>query len=220
VGAICFDLFTLFDPRSIDGIATAIVGPRAAELCDAWRRRQFEYAWLRASAGQYAPFDVVTEEALVFAARAQQVTLREADRRVLVNACSELTPWPDTASQLAAFKKHGLRLATLSNYSPPMIEHLLAHSGLRPHFDALISTDQAKTFKPDPRAYALGLSMLGLSRQEIVFAAFGGWDAAGAKWFGYPTFWVNRLGVPQEALPATPDDSGPTLTELGNFAGI
>jgi 2-haloacid dehalogenase len=27
-----------------------------------------------------------------------------------------------------------------------------------------------------------------LKREEILFAAFAGWDAAGAKWFGYPTF--------------------------------
>ena len=32
---------------------------------------------------------------------------------------------------------------------------------------------------------------MGLRRDEIAFAAFGGWDAAGAKSFGYPTFWGN-----------------------------
>jgi len=55
-----------------------------------------------------------------------------------------------------------------------------------------------------------------LAREEIAFAAFGGWDAAGAKWFGFPTFWVNRLGVPQEQL-VDPDGTGPTLAELAEF---
>ena len=85
------------------------------------------------------------------------------------------------------------------------------------HATKLISTDAAKTFKPDPRAYALGVSALGLKREEIVFSAFGGWDAAGARWFGYPTFWVNRLGVPQEELAPAPDGTGPTLAELATF---
>jgi len=44
-----------------------------------------------------------------------------------------------------------------------------------------------------------------LQKQEIAFAAFGAWDAAGAKWFGYPTVWVNRGGVPAEELDARPD---------------
>jgi len=41
---------------------------------------------------------------------------------------------------------------------------------------------------------------LGLRKEEIVFAAFGGWDAVGAKWFGYPTFWVNRAHVARKSL--------------------
>jgi len=87
-------------------------------------------------------------------------------------------------------------------------------AGLRPLFDEIISTDRAKTFKPNPRAYALGPSVLKLRREEIAFAAFGGWDAAGAKWFGYPSFWVNRLGVTREELPPGPDAVGSTLAEV------
>jgi 2-haloacid dehalogenase len=90
---------------------------------------------------------------------------------------------------------------------------------LRPLFDEVISTDAAKTFKPDPSAYALGPSVLRLPREQIAFAAFGGWDAAGAKWFGYPTFWVNRVGAPAEELPPGPDAVGPTLRELATWVG-
>ncbi len=94
-----------------------------------------------------------------------------------------------------------------------MIEALLARAGIRDVFEALISTDQARTYKPDPRAYALAETTFGLPRQQIAFAAFGGWDAAGARWYGYPTFWVNRLGVTPEQLIAA-DASGPDLAQL------
>jgi len=50
-----------------------------------------------------------------------------------------------------------------------------------------------------------------------VGAAFAGWDAAGAKWFGYPTFWVNRLGAPVEELGVTPDGIGSGLGDLVKF---
>jgi hypothetical protein len=78
------------------------------------------------------------------------------------------------------------------------------------------ATDQhaaARTFKPDPRAYQLGIDRFGLPRDQIAFAAFGGWDAAGATWFGYPTFWVNRLGVELDPL-ATPTAIGRNLDQL------
>ena len=77
----------------------------------------------------------------------------------------------------------------------------------------MLSTDRVRTFKPDPRAYQLGIDTLRLPRDQIVFAAFAGWDAAGAKRFGYPTFWVNRLGVELDSL-VTPTAIGRNLDEL------
>ena len=46
-----------------------------------------------------------------------------------------------------------------------------------------ISTDANHMYKPDPRAYQLDVDGLHLATQDIVFAAFGGWDAADAKAF-------------------------------------
>jgi len=69
----------------------------------------------------------------------------------------------------------------------------------------LLSTDANDTYKPDPRAYHLGNDRVHLAKQDIVFAAFGGWDAAGAKSFGYLTIWVNRFNQPVEELGLQPD---------------
>jgi 2-haloacid dehalogenase len=140
----------------------------------------------------------------------------EEARRTLVDAYTRLTPWPDARETLLAFRRAGIRLAPLANYSPAMLAQLLSNAGFSELFEEQISTDPARTFKPDPRAYALAESRFNLKREQIAFAAFGGWDAAGAKWFGFPTFWVNRLGVPQEEL-VLPDGTGPTLTELARF---
>jgi 2-haloacid dehalogenase len=216
IRAICFDLFTLFDPRGVVQVAASVVGSQAPEFCEAWRTRQFEYSWLRTAAEQYVDFESVTHEALRYAAAARGITLSDDQRHTLVGAYSRLTPWPDAKPSLEAWRQAGLRLAPLANYSPSMIERLLGNAGLSELFPLRLSTDLARTFKPDPRAYALAESRLGLRREEIAFAAFGGWDAAGAKWFGFPTFWVNRLGVPQEQL-IEPDGTGPTLSELRAF---
>jgi len=58
---------------------------------------------------------------------------------------------------------------------------------------------------------------LKLPRQEILFVAFAGCDAAGAKLFGYPTFWANRQNLPAEKLDAVPDGAGESLTQLLRF---
>jgi 2-haloacid dehalogenase len=219
IRAICFDLFTLFDPRSVVAVARQILPATStpAQFCETWRARQFEYCWLRGLAGKYLDFRAVTEAALEYAADAHHVPLTHESRRTLVDAYSQLEPWPDARRWLGAWRSAGLRLAPLSNYSPSMLEALLGNSKLRDSFDALLSTDAVQSYKPAARAYALGEAALGLERGEIAFAAFGGWDAAGAKWFGFPTFWVNRLGVSAEHLAPGPDGSGPSLSELDRF---
>lgn len=90
-------------------------------------------------------------------------------------------------------------------------------AGLGGIFEQRLSTDAIRTYKPDPRAYQMGIDAFGLRLDQIGFVAFGGWDAAGAKSFGYTTFWVNRLGLPVEELGISPDGVGTSLTDPAAF---
>lgn len=63
----------------------------------------------------------------------------------------------------------------------------------------------------------MGLDAFVLKREEVLFAAFAGWDSSGAKLFGYPTFWVNRQKQPREQLDACPDGEGLGMTDLVHF---
>jgi 2-haloacid dehalogenase len=63
----------------------------------------------------------------------------------------------------------------------------------------------------------MGVDAFKLKKEEIAFAAFAGWDAAGARWFGYPTFWVNRSNAAVEELGAAPDGIGSGLGDLAKF---
>ena len=63
----------------------------------------------------------------------------------------------------------------------------------------------------------MGIKAFGLDREKILFVAHGGWDAAGAKIFGYPTYWVNRLNLPAEELGVRPDGVAPDPKGLAHF---
>lgn len=213
IRGVAFDLFTVFDPRSGDAALREIFPTAGAGFPLAWRTRAFEHAWIRACAGRHLDFRHVLAEALVPIAAAEGIAPSEREIERAVATLEHLTPWPDAREVLVALGDRGLRRTTLANFSPLMIERLLVNAGLDDVFDERASTDEARTFKPDPRAYAVGERVLDLPRAEIAFAAFGSWDAAGASWFGYPTFWVNRLGVAADPLVA-PGATGPTLREL------
>ena len=98
-----------------------------------------------------------------------------------------------------------------------MLDRAVKNSGLENLFEDHLSTDRVKAFKPDPRAYAMALNAFRLRKEEIAFAAFAGWDAVGAKWFGFPTFWVNRTHTPDEELDAVPNAIGKDLNDLIPF---
>ena len=214
---IAFDAFAIFDPRPVFGLAETLFPGRGADLSNAWRTRQFEYQWLRALSGQYADFWQTTEDALVFAAKLLQLDLTQDKRAQLMGAYLRLKAWPDVPSTLTALREAGIRLTLLSNMTLKMLETGIKNAGLGGTFEHALSTDQIRSYKPDPRAYQMAIDVAKLKRDELLFAAFAGWDAAGAKWFGYPTFWVNRLNAPKEELGAVPDAMASDLTGLLRF---
>jgi 2-haloacid dehalogenase len=215
--AVAFDYLVLFDANSVVGAAEQAFPGKGRELAQLWRTRQFEYTWLRSITDRYVDFFAVTEDALVYAASAMKLELTTERRQRLLNAYLQLAPWPDTADTLRRLREHDIRVIALANFSPNMLQANAENAGLTGLFNALVSTDTNRTYKPDPRAYQLGMERLHLAKHDILFAAFGGWDAAGAKAFGYPTVWVNRFNQPAEELGIRPDHIFPDLSGLLEF---
>ena len=215
--AIAFDGFPIIDSRPVALRAEALFPGRGGQLMEAWRTRQFEYTWLRTLSGRYADFWQVTQEALVVAATASRLDLTPDTRNRLMETFLELKVWPDVSRALAQLKARGVRMAFLANPTVAMLEAPMRNAGLEGLLEAPLSTDRVRAYKPDPRAYQMGLDAFGLKREEVVFAASASWDAAGAKAFGYPSFWVNRANLPVEALGAAPDAIGLGMADLVAF---
>jgi 2-haloacid dehalogenase len=215
--AVAFDYFVIFDANSIVPEVEKAFPGKSAEFTRLWRAKQFEYCYLRTITGRYADFFAVTEDALVYAAEATQVELKADVRKRLLDAYLNLKLWPDAAEGLRKLKAAGVRIITISVFSTAMLRANAEHAGIADLFDDLLSTEVNQTYKPDPRAYALGVERLHLAKDEIAFAAFGAWDAYGAKSFGYPTFWVNRFNVPAEELGLKADATSSDFQGLLDF---
>jgi 2-haloacid dehalogenase len=219
IRAVVFDAFPIFDPRSIGAACERVFAGRGVALANAWRARQFDYQWLRSMGGRYADFWQCTADALSVACESIGISLAERQKEELMHEWLTLDAWPDVPRALLALRDRGHRLAFLSNATPAILDAGIRRANLGGLFEHVISTDRSRTFKPRPEAYRLATKTLGLSAAQILFVAFAGWDAAGAKWFGFPTFWNNRAKAPAERLDATPDGTGASLTDLLEFLG-
>jgi 2-haloacid dehalogenase len=217
IKAIAFDAFPIFDPRPIFKNVTDRFPEKGKQLADLWRTKQFAYQWLRTAGGKYKNFLQTTQDALVYAAAETKTELSADDMADLMSGYKNINAWPDVLPALQQLKAMDLKLCFLTNMTEDMIRQGLQNAGAEKYLDHIISTDKIKTYKPDPRAYQLGIDTLKLKKEEILFVPFAGWDMAGAVWFGYRTFWVNRLSVPAEQLDAKPDGAGTNLDDLVTF---
>ena len=215
--AVAFDYFVLFDANSILPAVEQEFPGRALEFVKTWRSKQFEYGFLRSITHQHRDFLQVTDDALVYTAHLMNLELKPEARQRLLNSYLALKPWPDAAEGLRRLRAAGVRIITIANFSPKMLKDNARAAGMENLFDELLSTEANRTYKPDSSAYGLGMSHLGLKKDEIVFAAFGGWDSYGAKTFGYPTYWVNRFHLPAEELATPPDGTSDSMSGLLKF---
>jgi len=218
IQAIAFDAYgTLFDVYSIGMLAEKLFPKRGAALAELWRDKQIEYTRLRTLCSTYKPFWEVTQDALVFSCKKLGLDLTLDAQNSLMGQYAKLQAFPENLGVLTQLKDMGLKLAILSNGNPQMLESAVEAAGMRGIFNHILSVDVVKKFKTAPEAYQLAPDVFGLSAKNILFVSSNCWDACGATWFGYTTFWVNRAKAPLEELGVTPDATGPDMNALLQF---
>jgi 2-haloacid dehalogenase len=211
--ALVFDAYgTLFDVHSVTAAAESLWPGKGAALSQLWRTKQLEYTWLRSLMGRYEDFAHVTAAGLGYACAALDLPLGEAERAHLLKAYLHLATFPEVATALGRLR--GIRLAILSNGSPAMLEPVVFNAGLHGLITDVLSVDEVKIFKPDPRVYRIAVDRLGVPAKAIGFVSSNCWDAIGAKAFGFRTFWVNRAGAPVDRLGFEPDRVLASLADL------
>ena len=218
IRAVAFDAYgTLFDVYSVGALAEQLFPGKGEALTALWRLKQIEYSFLRTLSGRYKPFLEITEDGLVYSAKKLGLALNESQRRQLMNQYACLSPFPENLGALKALRALGLPMAVLSNGTPQMLDVAIKSAGMSGLFDHVLSVDAVRQYKTADAAYQMGPDAFGVPAKEILFVSSNGWDAAGATWFGYTTFWINRAQLPMEELGVTPTAVGQRLTDIVEF---
>ena len=213
--ALVFDAYgTLFDVHAVAQRCESFWPGQGAPLSQLWRAKQLEWSWQRSLMRRYVPFAQLTRDALAYASEALGLACDEAQANALMDEYRRLATYGDVPDALARLHADGYRLAILTNGSPDMIVPLVAHHGMQSLFDAILSVDELKIYKPAPEVYRLAAKRLGMPSKAIGFVSSNGWDALGAKAFGFHAWWINRAGAPLERLGVAPDGLLGGLGEL------
>lgn len=212
--AFVFDAYgTLFDVHTAIGRYRAEAGPDSDRISDLWRAKQLEYTWTLTLAGKYADFRILTERALDYAL-ARFPSANTALKPKYLDAYMSLDAYADAHETLHGLRMRGARTAILSNGTPAMLAAAVKAAKLDDGFDAVLSVDTIRMFKPRPEVYRLATDALNVAPVDIVFVSSNRWDVMGAAAFGFKPVWVNRAAMPDEYLDLAPTRIVADLTSL------
>jgi len=214
---IGFDVYgTLIDTTGVTEALKAYAGDRAKLFSERWREKQLEYSFRRALMQNYVHFGLCTSHALDHTCAVMGVEITEDEKLELLAGYKVLPPFPDVKEALPQLKEQGHRLFAFSNGKPEDVASLLENSGINPYFVDVVSTDEVKSFKPNPAVYAHFLRRSEATGKEAWLISGNPFDVTGAISAGMRGAWVKRS--PQAVFD--PWEIEPTatisaLTELG-----
>jgi 2-haloacid dehalogenase len=110
-------------------------------------------------------------------------------RERLVLTWHRLPAWEDVPEGLRRLRQRHTVVA-LSNGGFALLTCLVKAADLR--FDAIISAENARSYKPDPRVYRCAAELLDVPPSRVLMVAAHGWDIDGAREAGLRTAFLER----------------------------
>ncbi len=205
---------TLLDVGALAPLFESAFGDRRA-VRD-WFHTVLLYSEVATLAGPYTSFSEIGAAALDMTASAHGVTLSFPQRDRILHGMLTLPAHSDVPAGLQTMRDAGLRLVTLTNNPPAMVERQLAHAGIATFFQEVFSVERVKRFKPAPEAYRSVADALGLPIDRLRLVAAHAWDIVGAMRAGCAAAFVARPGKVLYPLGPMPDIVGPDLRAVAD----
>ncbi len=115
--------------------------------------------------------------------------LTEEERNHVNTVWCRPRAWADSAQGLARLKSRYV-LSTLSNGNFAWLVAIAKHCNLP--FDCILTAENARVYKPDPKVYRTAIELLGCAPNEILMVAAHNYDLASAREEGMRTAFFPR----------------------------
>lgn len=179
-----------------------------------WFLLMLQYSLVDNVTGQYHNFSEIGKAALQMNQERLGKKLAEEDATALLQRVRTLPPHPDVAQGLQMLNQAGYRLVAFTNSAGEVVKQQMELAGLTNQFEALLSVDELKRYKPAVDTYQAMAKKLGVQPQEAMMIAVHGWDIAGAMHAGLQAAFISRKGHALYPLAPQPQLTGDTLIAI------
>jgi len=206
---LTFDCYgTLIDwDRGILSTLRPILSAHGRNLSDGGILELFAAIERVEEAGEYRLYRHILQAVMNKIAARLDFSLTSQEVRSLPESLGDWAPFPDTVDALRRLKTR-YKLAVISNTDDDLFARTAVH--LQVPFDAVITAQQARSYKPSQNNFRLALERLAVDRKQVLHVAQSLYhDIAPANEMGIRTVWVNRHGKQgasgASAIAARPD---------------
>ena len=205
---------TLLDMSKVKKKVNSVLGTKHGFKI--WFGLLLQYSLVDNAVSEYHNFSIIADVALDMAAVKLQTKVRDDDKKKVLQLFTQAPPYGEVKKGLELLKKAGYRLATLTN-TPNSTQLLQLNKGdITKYFEATLSVDDIKRYKPALETYSWAAQKLQLPPTEIILVAAHGWDITGAFHVGMQTAFVARKGQELYPLAPPPTFTGENLVEVAN----
>jgi len=191
--SLAFDVYgTMIDTSGVVTALERIIGGQASALSQVWREKQLEYSFRRGLMQNYQDFSVCTEQALDYACLLFGIKITPNQKKSLMDGYKVLPPHSDVEEGLSRLNAAGFRMFAFSNGRADDVQMLLKNADIEDYFEGIVSTDEVKSYKPNPGVYAHFLRQSKSIGYEAWLISSNPFDVIGAISAGMLAAWVKR----------------------------
>jgi 2-haloacid dehalogenase len=188
---------------------------RADAFVTWWRRTHFENSMIDALLQrEQTSYREIGHRAVAYTLERAGIPYTMEEVHFLVAQIERLMPFPDVPEALARLQTC-YKIVVLSNGDPDTLEAAQAFHKIP--FDAVLSVAIAQSFKPHVATYMKAAEVLGVTMDEVLFAANHAFDCIGAKSAGMHTAFIDRRQRPFGLTPHQPDLVVPDMKGLADL---
>jgi 2-haloacid dehalogenase len=189
---VTFDCYGTLIDFDLNRVTRAILGDRLRTdgVDEAEFLRDFRVMRFQAVLESYRPYREVLAASLEHAMRLHGLPHRREDGDALAAAVPTFGPFPEVPAALSRLKEK-YQIAIISNTDDDLIRGNVERIGV--HFDFVITSEQARAYKPQRRAFEYALRIAGRTPDHVIHVAQGfEYDIIPTYGLGMRRIWINR----------------------------
>lgn len=181
---------------------------------DKWFSLMLQYSLVDNLTHQYHNFGEIGKAAFQMTEQVLERKVSDQEAREILQMIRRLPPHPDIPEGLEMLKKAGYKMVALTNSTGEVVKEQMINAGLTENFEALMSIDEIRKYKPAPEPYQTVVNRFKIQAHEAMLIAAHGWDVAGALHAGLQAAFISRQGQAKYPLAPEVEMEGPTLTSI------